>query len=159
MTSTPFYHGTFTLDRTWAASPARVFSAWSDPAIKAQWFRGPPDQWTPVRRSIDFRPGGMEVLEGRFEKSGLVTLFEGRFHLIEPNRRLVYAYDLHLGDSFHSVTLSSLQLEPKKGLTHVTYTEQIVFLDGRDGTADRRHGTELQYAMIEKTILNPRGLS
>jgi hypothetical protein len=32
----------------------------------------------------------------------------------------------------------------------LSYTEQIVFLDGRDGTADRRHGTELQFAMIEK---------
>lgn len=94
------------------------------------------------------------MLEGRFNKTGLVTRFEARFHLIEPDRRLVYAYDLHHGGSFHSVTLSSLHLEPEKGRTRVTYTEQIVFLDGRDGTADRQHGTELQYAMIEQVILS-----
>jgi uncharacterized protein YndB with AHSA1/START domain len=154
MTATPFYHGTFTLTRVWEASAARVFSAWSDPLIKAQWFNGPPDEWSQLRRSIDFRPGGMEVLEGRFNKSGRVTRFEARFHVIEANRRLVYAYDLHHGDTFHSVTLSSLLLEPEKGRTRVTYTEQIVFLDGRDGTADRQHGTELQYGMIEKAIVS-----
>ena len=154
MTATPFYHGTFTLTRAWAASPARVFSAWSDPLIKAQWFSGPPDEWTLLRRSIDFRAGGMEVLEGRFNKTGLTTRFEARYHLIESDRRLVYAYDLHRGDSFHSVTLSSLRLEPEKGPTRVIYTEQIVFLDGSDGTAARQHGTELQYAMIEKAIVS-----
>lgn len=152
MTIKPLFHGTFTLTRTWAAPAARVFSAWSDPKIKAQWFTGPPDGWTALRRSIDFRPGGLEVLEGRFAGSGLVTLFEARFHAIEPDRRLVYAYDLHLGGSFNSVTLASLELTPDGARTRVAYTEQIVFLDGRDGTAGRKHGTELHYAMIEQVV-------
>jgi uncharacterized protein YndB with AHSA1/START domain len=154
MTTTPFFHGTFTLTRTWAASPARVFSAWSDPQIRSQWFSGPPDEWTALRRSIDFQPGGIEVLEGRINKSGLVTLYQARFHLIEQDQRLIYAYDLHHGGSFHSVTLSSLVLEPDGERTRVSYTEQIVFLDGQDGTVSRRHGTELQFAMIEKVLLN-----
>ena len=33
---------TFVIERTYAASPERVFAAWSDPATKAQWF-GPYD--------------------------------------------------------------------------------------------------------------------
>jgi uncharacterized protein YndB with AHSA1/START domain len=152
MKSTPFFHGTFTLSRTWAATPDRVFSAWSDPMIKAQWFSGPPTEWTLLRRSMDFRTGGSEVLEGQFVKSGKKSLYEARLHLIEPGQRLVYVYDLHHSGSFHSVTLSSLRLQPEKGTTHVSYTEQIVFLDGRDGTADRKHGTELQFAMIEKVL-------
>lgn len=64
MTVTPFCHSSFTLKRTWKTSPAHVFRAWSDPALKAQWFTGPKDRWTLTRRSIDFREGGMEVLEG-----------------------------------------------------------------------------------------------
>ena len=36
---------------------------------------------------------------------------------------------------FHSVTLSSLELEAEGDGTRVSYTEQIVFLDGKDGTA------------------------
>ncbi len=154
MKTTPFFHGPFTVKRTWAAPPARVFSSWSDPKIKSQWFTGPPEQWTLLRRSLDFRPGGIEVLEGRFSKSGLATLYEARFHLIEPDRRLIYVYDLHHAGTFHSVTLSSLLLQPDAGRTHVAYTEQIVFLDGRDGTADRQHGTELQFSMIEKAFMN-----
>ena len=101
----------------------------------------------------------MEVLEGRLNKTGLVTRFEARFHLIEANRRLVYAYDLYHGDSFHSVTLSSLHLEPVEQRRRVTYTEQIVFLDGSDGNANRERGTELQYAMIEKVIVRSRASS
>jgi uncharacterized protein YndB with AHSA1/START domain len=138
--TTPFFHGTFTLKRTWAASPARVFNAWADPKIKSQWFTGPSDEWTLIRRFIDFRSGGTEVLEARF-------------HLIEQDRRLVCDYDLHHDGNFHSVTLSSLRLEPKGSSTRVSYTEQIVFLDGEDGTASREHGTDLQFADIEKTIL------
>jgi uncharacterized protein YndB with AHSA1/START domain len=153
MTTTPFFHGTFTLNRTWAASPARVFNAWADPKIKSQWFTGPIDEWFLMRRAIDFRPGGTEVLEGRFKKSGLVSLFEARFHVIEQDRRLVYDYDLHHGGNFHSVTLSSLLLEPEGRSTRVSYTEQIVFLDGKDGTTSREHGTALQFAEIEKAIL------
>jgi uncharacterized protein YndB with AHSA1/START domain len=154
MTTTPFFHGTFTLIRTWVASPARVFNAWANPKIKSQWFTGPSDDWALIRRSIDFRPGGAEVLEGRFKKSGLVSLFEARYHVIEQDRRLVYDYDLHHGGNFHSVTLSSLVLEPEDRSTRVTYTEQIVFLDGKDGTASREHGTALQFAEIEKAVLS-----
>jgi uncharacterized protein YndB with AHSA1/START domain len=151
MTTPPFAHGTFTIERKWAAPPSRVFNAWADPALKAQWFTGPP-RWTALRRSLDFRTGGLEVLEGRFSDSGSTTLYEARFHLIEPDRRLVYVYDLHHGGSFHSVTLASLFLEPVERGTRSVYTEQIVFLDGRDGTADRRHGTELQHAAIERIL-------
>lgn len=150
MTGPTFAHGSFTIERTFTASPSRAFSAWADPAVKAQWFIGPPG-WTLLKRSLDFRVGGLEVLEGRFS-SGSTTLYEARFHLIEPDHRLVYMYDLHHSDRFHSVTLSSLFLESAGSGTRMLYTEQIVFLDGRDGTADRRHGTELQHTAIEKVL-------
>jgi uncharacterized protein YndB with AHSA1/START domain len=152
MTDTPFFHGTFNLTRVWAAPRERVFKAWADPAIKAQWFTGPPERWTLLRRSMDFRVGGQEVLEGRFNESGMQTLFEARYHVVEPARRLVYDYDLYHAGQFHSVTLSSLELEQVGEGTRVSYTEQIVFLDGKDGTESRRHGTGLQFDMIEATL-------
>lgn len=152
MTGDSYFHGVFTIRRSWAAAPERIFQAWSDPEVKAQWFTGPADRWTLLRRSMDFVPGGMEVLEGRFVQSGLTTLYQARFHLIEPDKRLVYAYDLYHSGRFHSVTLSSLLLEPQGQGTAVSYTEQIVFLDGQDGTESRRHGTNLQFDMIEKVL-------
>jgi len=156
MTTPPFFHGTFTLKRRWAAPAERIFAAWSDPAVKAQWFTGPPEQWTLHERSLDFRVGGRELLEGRFNQSGLVTRFDARFHVIEPGARLVYAYDLYHAAALHSVTLSSLELAADGEGTRVAYTEQIVFLDGKDGTESRRHGTNLQFDMIE-TVLQSLG--
>jgi len=152
MTEAHLFHGTFTLNRVWAARADRVFEAWSDPHLKAQWFTGPAERWSLVRHSMDFRVGGRAVLEGRFNESGMVTLFEARFHAIEPARRLVYAYDLHHCGRFHSATLSSLQLEPEGNGTRVSYTEQIVFLDGKDGTEDRRRGTAFQFDQRENAL-------
>ena len=70
--------------------------------------------------------------------------------MIEPARRLVYTYDLHRSGRFHSLTLSSLELEAEGDGTPVSYTEQIVFLDGKDGAADPE--TELPFGMIETTL-------
>jgi uncharacterized protein YndB with AHSA1/START domain len=146
-------HGIFTLNRSWNTTPARVFAAWSDIDIKAQWFPGMGDGLTLLRRELDFRVGGTEVLEGIIAANGKKALYEARFHVIEPNRRLVYDYDLHHDANFHSVTLSSLTIEPDGKKTNVSYTEQIVFLDGEDGTASRHHGTELQWAGLEAALL------
>jgi len=44
MTRRSVTHGTFTIERTYAASPARVFKAWADPGAKARWF-GCSDEW------------------------------------------------------------------------------------------------------------------
>jgi uncharacterized protein YndB with AHSA1/START domain len=152
MTTSALSHGTFTLQRTWAASPAKVFSAWSNPDLKAQWFGGPPGKWTPLQRSLDFRVGGQEIVEGRLNDGGALTYYEGRFHLIEPERRLIYSYALHHSGNYHSVALCSLLLEPSGAGTRLSYTEQIIFLDGHDGTADRQHGTELQLAALERML-------
>jgi uncharacterized protein YndB with AHSA1/START domain len=78
----------------------------------------------------------------------LTSLFEARYHLIEPDARLVYTYDLHHSGNFHSINLASLLLEAEGARTSVAYTEQIVFLDGKDGTASRQTGTEAQFAAI-----------
>jgi uncharacterized protein YndB with AHSA1/START domain len=148
----PVFHGTFTLQRTWAAAPEHMFSAWSDQNLRAKWFTGPPGKWTTVQHTLDLRTGGQEILEGRFSDSGMQTYYDARFHLVEPARRLLYAYDLHQAGSFHSITLATLVLEAAGGKTHVTYTEQIAFLDGNDGTADRQRGTEQQLQTLESTM-------
>ena len=54
-------HATFVIERTYAASPARVFAAWADPAVKARWFNGP-SAWQSQGYVLDFRVGGREHL-------------------------------------------------------------------------------------------------
>lgn len=144
-------HGTFTLRRTWAAPPARVFAAWTDPKLKAQWFAGPND-WQETFREMDIRPGGEERAEGRFAGSGLTTKFRARYHLVEPGARLVFTYDLRLAEVLHSITLASLLLRPEGKGTAVAYTEQIAFLDDREAVALRQDGTEWHFARIARLL-------
>ena len=82
----------------------------------------------------------------------MTTRYEARFHLIEPDRRIVCAYNLHYASRFDSVTLSSVELAPQSDHTQLSYTEQIVFLDGHDGTADRRHTLEQQLATLQSLL-------
>jgi uncharacterized protein YndB with AHSA1/START domain len=135
-------HGDFTLDRWYEVRPERLYAAWSDPELRAQWFVGP-DNWTLVAREFDFRVGGRERLHGRFA-SGLETIYEARFHVIEPERRIVYAYDMRLADAHHSVSLATMEIRGERGGTRFRYVEQLAFLDGTDatkGTVSRKHGT------------------
>ena len=132
-------HGTFTIERSYQASPSRVFEAWADPAIKARWFIGP-ESWTLIRRAQEFRVGGEEILHGKFA-SGAETLYVGRFHAIKRNRRLVFSCDMHYEGSHLSVSLATVELEGKGAGTHLRFTKQAVFLDGKDGTLSRERGT------------------
>jgi len=145
-------HGSFTLERLYAASPARVFKAFSDPKTKARWFRGP-EGWEEIRREMDFRVGGEEIAQGKFPH-GLETLFIGRYHEIVADSRIVYVYDMHLNGAFVSVSLVSIDLAPKEGgKTLLRFTEQGAFLDG-DATANahRREGTQFVLDEIAKLV-------
>src|SRR5713101_6140124 len=99
-------HGKFVIERTYEASPAEVFAAWADPAVKARWFIGP-EGWSEIRRVLDFRSGGEELLHGRFATGE--TLFRARFHDIVPDERIVYVYDMHVSEKHHSVSLASVE--------------------------------------------------
>ncbi len=144
---TPAIHGSFTVERLYDAAPARVFKAFSDPATKARWFRGP-NGWEELRRELDFRPGGQEIAQGRFP-NGMETLFVSRYHEIVPDARIVHAYDLHINGVFVSVSLATIELTLKDGKTLLRFTEQGVFLDGDANANDhRREGTKFALEQI-----------
>ncbi|MGO7983788.1 ATPase, partial [Rhizobium johnstonii] len=48
----------FTLERDYTAPVQKAFQAFADPAIKAQWFGGPSDEWEDLGTGLDFREGG-----------------------------------------------------------------------------------------------------
>jgi uncharacterized protein YndB with AHSA1/START domain len=132
-------HGIFTIERTYDAAPATVFHALTNQEAKARWFTGG-DSQTILRRKMDVRPGGHEILQGRWA-SGMVTLFEATYFDIVPNERLVYAYEMHLDDRKISVSLATVELKPAGKGTRLVVTEQGAFLDGYDDAGSREHGT------------------
>jgi uncharacterized protein YndB with AHSA1/START domain len=134
-------HATFTIDRQFAHSLARVFAAFADESAKMRWFLGPSGKTT-GETAFDFRVGGRET-SGGFMPDGSIHRFEARYWDIVPDTRIIYSYDMHIGDRRISVSLATLEFRTAAGgnATDVRLTEQAVFLDGLDGVADRERGT------------------
>ncbi|HCB02844.1 MAG TPA: hypothetical protein DEQ43_01010 [Nocardioides bacterium] len=59
----------FTLDRSYAATPERVWAQWTDPELLASWFCPNPD--LPTTCDLDVRPGGAwRVVMGEWAVGG-----------------------------------------------------------------------------------------
>jgi uncharacterized protein YndB with AHSA1/START domain len=139
MTERSVTHATFVVERTYDASPARVFAAWADPVAKARWFAGP-DEWETTGCELDFRVGGREINRGG-PSGGPVHTFEGRYHEIIPDQRIVYAYDMYLNQTRISVSLATVEFKPAGTGTRLIVTEHGAVFDGHDTSAQREHGT------------------
>jgi len=130
-------HATFVIERTYDASPARVFAACSDPAVKARWFGDPTD--ANAKYELDFRVGGRERnLSG--PPGGPVYTYEARYEEIVPDQRIVSTYTMDLDRTRISISVATLELQPAGAGTRLTYTEQGAFLDSLDQPKDREHG-------------------
>ncbi len=126
----PVIHDTFTVERLLGAPPARVFEAFADLQVKARWFSGPPG-WTQVERSLDFRVGGRERLNGRFE-NGTSSIFDAYYLDIVPHERVVYAYEMMVNGRKISASLATIQLFPEGGRTRLVLTEQGAYFNDPD---------------------------
>jgi uncharacterized protein YndB with AHSA1/START domain len=138
MTERSVEHTTFVVERTYKASPARVFAAWADPAAKARWFAGPDEAGT--KFELDFRVGGREINRGALP-DGYVYTYQALYQDIVPDQRIVYTYDMYLDETRISVSLGTVELKPEGQGTRLTYTEQGAFLDGLDSAKQRQQGT------------------
>jgi uncharacterized protein YndB with AHSA1/START domain len=143
-------HDTFTLERTYPASPARVFAAWANPEFKARWFRGP-EGWKETLREQDFRVGGRERTHGQ-HTSGWKSAFEARYYDIVPDARIVLCYDMYVDDKKISVSLATVEFVPSGSGTTLVYTEQGVFLDGYEDAGGRERGTRCLMDQLEAAL-------
>ena len=140
-------HSTFVIERTYAASPQRVFAAWAHASAKPQWFG--PSEKPEGTYSLDFRVGGREHLTIQMP-DGPTYAFDAIYQDIVPGQRIVYAYDMHRDDARISVSLAAVEIEAEGDNTRLTLTEHGVYLDGHDTPAAREHGTiELVNALGE----------
>jgi uncharacterized protein YndB with AHSA1/START domain len=155
MTGRSATHASFTLERVYDASPARVFAAWASAEAKAQWFFGT-GEWREIARDLDFRVGGRERLSGG-RPGGPPHIFDSIYHDIVPDRRIIFSYDMHIGERRISVSLATLELKPAKAGTNLTYTEQGAFLDGYDDAGSRERGTNVLLDQLGRALARPHG--
>jgi uncharacterized protein YndB with AHSA1/START domain len=131
-------HATIVIERAYDASPARVFAAWADPAVKVRWFAGP-DDWESGDYELDFRVGGRERISGG-PPGGPVHIYDAIYRDIAPDQRIVLTYDMYLDETRISVSLATVELKPVADSTRLTYTEQGAYLDGHDVPDLREQG-------------------
>lgn len=134
-------HGAFTIERVYDARPARVFAAWNSVEAKAAW-NFCDEAWRPTLHEMDFRVGGIERIRTG-PAGGTVHAFDGVFHDIVPNERIVYAYDMRLDQRLISISLATITFAPEGKGMRLRFTEQGVFLDGYDDIAGREEGTRI----------------
>jgi uncharacterized protein YndB with AHSA1/START domain len=127
-------HAAFVVERTYDASPERVFAAWSDPRAKARWFDGSNGQF-----ELDFRVGGWESGRGMLP-DGREYAFRALYQDIVPGRRIVYTYDMLLDGTRISVSVATAEFTPERDGTRLVFTEQGAFLDGHETPARREQG-------------------
>jgi uncharacterized protein YndB with AHSA1/START domain len=146
MTDRSITHATFTLERTYHASPARVFSAWAEPAAKATWFAG-----GTAEHDLDFRVGGREVARGGPEGGPMMT-FETFYREIVPGERIVYSSTMSAGDTVATVSLTSVEFVPVDEGTRLVLTEHGAYLDGHEQPSWREQGTADQLTTLGKQL-------
>jgi uncharacterized protein YndB with AHSA1/START domain len=128
-------HSTFVIERDYDAPAARVFAAWAEKSAKDQWFGASEGE-----HELDFREGGREHLLA--EVHGAVYTYDALYEDIVPDERIVFTYNMHRDGKRMSVSVTTVELLPAGGMTHLRYTEQGVFLDGEDTPEMREQGTK-----------------
>ncbi len=148
-------HHTFAIERRLKASPDRVFHAWASPDAKRRWATCDPGTVN-VGFSLDFRPYGSET--------NRVVTPDGRVHLLQAlyldivaDRRIVYAYDIHVDDVRVSASLAIVVFEPARGGTRMVFTEQIALLAGRLDLEERIHGTGELFDLLAHALADEVG--
>jgi uncharacterized protein YndB with AHSA1/START domain len=107
-----------------------------------------------VKRELHFHVGGTERLHGEFGSHA--SIFTARYHAIVENERIVYAYDMHVGNKHLSVSLATVEFAGLRGGgTRMTFTEQAAFLDGEDGVKSREAGTTAHFDRLALELDDP----
>lgn len=136
-------HGTFVIERSYPVTPERVFAAFADPAKKRRWFaegEGPATE----EFTSDFRVGGNERTIRRMGNDtpfpGVALTNQTNYQDIVPNRRIVFAYTMTIGDRRISASLATVEIVPAEKGTNMIFTDQGAYFEGADGVKMRETG-------------------
>lgn len=83
--------GVLRLTRRYAASPERVFAAWTSPELLRRWWAAL-QGWETASAEVDLRPGGRYRLAMRDPERGEEYAVGGEYVAVDPPARLVYTW-------------------------------------------------------------------
>jgi uncharacterized protein YndB with AHSA1/START domain len=158
MSEKPAVHSTFTIEKTYKASPARVFAAFADPAKKRRWHAEGHgfalDEYT-----MEFRVGGQERSRFRFTggppgapPAGTPMGNDTTYLDIVPDQRIVFAYAMLVADRRMSVSLATIELTASGDGTRLLFTEQAAFFEPADGAKLREGGWQELLRKLEDEL-------
>jgi uncharacterized protein YndB with AHSA1/START domain len=144
MTTSSVIHDTFVIERTYPATPSRVFAAFASDEAKTEW--GDTGDLEPASgqhscpAEFDFRVGGRERFSHVWE--GTTYRYDALYYDIVPDQRLVYSYEMSADGVRISVSVATIEFAKTGSGTTLTWTEQGTYLDGFDGAeaSDLRRG-------------------
>lgn len=144
MSELTIVHSTFVIERSYSATPEKVFAAFTDPVRKRRWF-AEGESFEVDEFAMDFRVGGMERARFRFKpgtpiEQGTACSNDTYYLDIVPNKRIVVAYTMSVADKRISCSLATTEIFPAGQVSKLVYTEQAAFFAGADGANMREQG-------------------
>ena len=136
-------HNTFVVEKHYPVSAERLFVAFTDPVKKRRWYVEGPNKIVDAY-NLDFRAGGNELVRYRYtgETPFPDTTFTNsvNYQVIVPEKRVVFANTMAMGDHIFSAALVSFELIPTDTGTDVICTHQGAFFENADGPKMREEG-------------------
>lgn len=126
---------TLEMQRTIAATPERVFKAWTEPEILQQWWA--PQGSTIREASMDVRPGGRYRLALTSPQMGNFAV-SGQYEVVRPHSDLSFTWrwerpDMDIGQSLVTISLSPVEQGTELLLTHALLPNAEARLAHREG--------------------------
>jgi uncharacterized protein YndB with AHSA1/START domain len=149
-------HASFTIEKTYAVSPERVFRGFANPETKKRWY-GARDPMTTERFEMDFRAGGIDHMVYRFGKGmplpeGTKLSYETRYQNIVVNARIIWVYTMSINDQVASSSQASIELLPKGKGTEMVFTEQGAYVEHADGAQMREGGWKQLFERLNEEL-------
>jgi uncharacterized protein YndB with AHSA1/START domain len=138
-------HNTFTIERSYLATPSRVFAAFASAEAKNIWGDTGDLGETNGEAAVaefDFRIGGRERFGFKWQDT--TYRYDALYYDIVPDQRIVYAYEMYANDARISVSVATIEFAKNGDGAALAWTEQGVYLDGIGGheaPALRQEGT------------------
>lgn len=144
----PITHAMLVMERTYKASPTRVFAAWEDKEARERWQA--PDDTIQIRyEESNFRQGGRDVARC-LEQDGVEFLATVNYLDIRRDERIVFSEAVAQGNANVSAALICVELFPVSEGTRQLVTIQIAAFDGSGMEKGYEHGWGMALDNIAK---------